>query len=119
VRDRVLPVYFVKEYEARISRLPCLVYYGIPHGACLDPAGDPAIPRVLEFYVAIRIKLLEELICHANRYVEIAEYGVLRVLAQDEIHDIRMVIPEYPHIGAPSFSALLYNIGSRIEYPHE
>jgi len=40
-------------------------------------------------------------------------------LAHDEVHDIRVVDPQDPHIGTPACSALLDGFRSDIKDPHE
>ncbi len=116
---RVLPVYLIQEYQSGVCRLPCLVYYGVPHAPGLDAAHYFSAPGAPEVHILISVKFLKELIGHAHRYVEIAQYGVFRVLAHYELHYIGVVVSEYTHVRTSSLATLLYHIRGCVEYLHE
>src|SRR5690606_25778362 len=59
-----------------------------------------------------------ELLSQCYAYVEIG-YVFVVLLTGDKFTYVRVIHPEYAHIGSSSRAALLHRLRRRVEYPHE
>src|SRR3990172_5208384 len=118
MRRRVIGVHLVYVDYAGVAVLPGHLHYLVEDFPRVERAHRLAVPGVYDIEVAVRLDGLHERLGEAHGDVEVIELGVV-LLAGDEVHDVRVVYAQYPHVGAPSRAALLYGLRRAVKDGHE
>ncbi len=117
-RSGIVFVQAVEEHDPGLAVPPGLVNDLLKYFPGVELAGDLAVPGVNQFIVLSRFNRLHELLGDAHGNIEVGEFFGIR-LACYEFGYIRMIHPQYPHVGTPSHPALLYRFGGGVEHLHE
>ena len=118
MRRRIITVQPVQKDDTRFPVLPGLGNDPVKNFSRIERSSHLSVSGVDQFVVLIIFHGLHKNFRQSDGYVEIVQLFLIG-LAHDEVHDIRVVDPQDPHISTPACSPLLDGFRSDIKDPHE